>query len=69
MATMLHNYTRGGMIGLAVTFMILPMTFMCLRVWAKVLSKRLAMDDYLALGALVGHYVVRLRLHGLNDNS
>jgi hypothetical protein len=41
------------MLGLAVAFMILPLTFMCLRIWAKVLAKRFALDDYLAIGALV----------------
>ncbi|KAJ4317479.1 hypothetical protein N0V94_004938 [Neodidymelliopsis sp. IMI 364377] len=41
------------MMGLAVAFMILPLTFMCLRVWAKILAKRFALDDYLAIGALL----------------
>lgn len=50
---MKHNYTKGSMIGLSVAFMILPLTFMSLRVWAKVMGKRFALDDYLAVGALV----------------
>jgi hypothetical protein len=41
------------MISLAVGFMILPLVFVCLRVWAKVLAKRLAWDDYLTMAALV----------------
>lgn len=51
---MKHNYTQGSMIGLSVAFMILPLTFMSLRAWAKIIGKRFAMDDYLAIGALVG---------------
>ncbi|KAH7389419.1 hypothetical protein DE146DRAFT_619851 [Phaeosphaeria sp. MPI-PUGE-AT-0046c] len=47
-----HNYTKEMMIGLAVGFMILPVVFVGLRIWAKVLSKRLAWDDYLAISAL-----------------
>jgi hypothetical protein len=54
-ATMNHNYTKDMMIGLAVGFMILPVVFVALRIWAKVLSKRLAWDDYLTFGALVGY--------------
>ncbi|KAF9693419.1 hypothetical protein EKO04_008653 [Ascochyta lentis] len=50
---MQHNYTKGKMIGLSVAFMILPLIFMCLRIWAKVLAKRFAWDDYLAIGALL----------------
>jgi hypothetical protein len=57
-ATMDHNYTKDMMIGLAVGFMILPMVFVCLRVWAKVLAKRLALDDYLTMASLVSN-----RLH------
>jgi hypothetical protein len=41
------------MIGLSVAFMILPLAFMSLRAWAKIIGKRFAMDDYLAVGALV----------------
>lgn len=54
---MQHNYTKGSMVGLSVAFIILPLTFMSLRAWAKVLAKRLALDDYLAIGALVSHDV------------
>ncbi|KAF2623316.1 hypothetical protein BU25DRAFT_182241 [Macroventuria anomochaeta] len=50
---MKHNDTKGSMIGLSVAFMILPLTFMCLRIWAKALAKRFAWDDYLAIGALL----------------
>jgi hypothetical protein len=48
-----HNYTKDMMIGLAVGFMILPIVFVSLRVWAKILAKRLAWDDYLTMAALV----------------
>lgn len=50
---MQHNYTKEMMIGLAVGFMILPVVFIGLRIWAKVISKRMAWDDYLAIAALV----------------
>jgi hypothetical protein len=66
-AIMDHNYTKDMMIGLAVGFMILPVVFVCLRVWAKVLAKRLAWDDYLTIAALVSGYNQRsgLRSHVL----
>ena len=41
------------MIGLSVAFMVLPLAFMTLRAWAKVMGKRIAADDYLAVEALV----------------
>ncbi|KAF1926973.1 uncharacterized protein M421DRAFT_188088 [Didymella exigua CBS 183.55] len=50
---MKQDYTKGGMIGLSVAFMILPLTFMSLRAWAKIIGKRLALDDYLLVGALL----------------
>lgn len=53
MVTMNHDYTKGQMIGLAVGFMIIPTVFYGLRVWAKLLVKRFAWDDYLTGGALV----------------
>ncbi|KAH7094484.1 hypothetical protein FB567DRAFT_4739 [Paraphoma chrysanthemicola] len=52
LATMNHNYTKGMMVSLAIIFMILPLVFVCLRVWAKVLAKRLAWDDFLTIAAL-----------------
>lgn len=46
---MLQNYSKELMIGLAVTFMALPIIFVGLRIWAKLLSaKRIGWDDYLA---------------------
>jgi hypothetical protein len=48
-----HNYTKDMMISLAVGFMILPVVFVSLRIWAKVLAKRTAWDDYLTIAALV----------------
>lgn len=53
MALMSHYYTKSMMEGLAIAFLILPCIFVCLRIWAKILVKRLAWDDYLTLGALV----------------
>lgn len=50
---MQHNYSKEMMIRLAVAFMVLPTIFVGLRIWAKVISKRLAWDDYLTVGALV----------------
>lgn len=50
---MKHDYTKNSMIGLSVAFMVLPTAFMSLRTWAKVMGKRVAADDYLAMGALV----------------
>ncbi|KAI8206869.1 hypothetical protein K4K58_006189 [Colletotrichum sp. SAR11_239] len=47
-----HDYTKGQMIGLAVGFMIIPTIFYVLRIWAKLLVKRFALDDYLAGFAL-----------------
>jgi hypothetical protein len=52
---MQHNYTKDMMIRLAVAFMILPTIFVSLRIWAKVIAKRLAWDDYLTIAALVSH--------------
>ncbi|KAL1883347.1 hypothetical protein Daus18300_000405 [Diaporthe australafricana] len=49
---MTHEYTKGQMIGLAVGFMIIPIVFYGLRVWARLLVKRFALDDYLAGAAL-----------------
>ncbi|KAK2764149.1 integral membrane [Colletotrichum kahawae] len=53
MVTMNHDYTKGQMIGLAVGFMIIPTIFYVLRIWAKLLVKRFAWDDYLAGFALL----------------
>ncbi|KAF9881461.1 FAD binding domain-containing protein [Colletotrichum karsti] len=48
-----HNYTKDQMIGLALGFMIIPSIFYAFRIWAKLLVKRFAWDDYLAGLALV----------------
>lgn len=53
MVTMTHEYTKGQMIGLAVGFMTISIVFYGLRVWARLLVKRFALDDYLAGAALV----------------
>lgn len=48
------------MVSLAIAFLILPVVFVCLRVWAKLLSTRLAWDDYLTIAALVsGDYLLQ----------
>lgn len=53
MVTMNHDYTKGQMISLAVGFMIIPTVFYGLRMWARLLVKRIALDDYLTGAALV----------------
>lgn len=50
--TMYHNYSKSMMIGLAIAFMILPFVFVCLRLWAKRISKRIGWDDFLTIAAL-----------------
>lgn len=62
MVTMNHDYTKGQMIGLAVGFTIIPTVFYGLRVWAKLLVKRFAWDDYLTGAALVSVNGTRLEL-------
>lgn len=51
---MIHDYSKGQMVGLAIGFMLLPMFFYALRIWAKLLVKRFTLDDYVAGAALVG---------------
>ncbi|KAH7176184.1 hypothetical protein EDB81DRAFT_633774 [Dactylonectria macrodidyma] len=48
-----HDYSKGQMIGLAIAFMILPIFFYALRIWAKLLVKRFTLDDYVAGAALL----------------
>ena len=55
-----HDYSKSSMIGLAVAFMVLPLVFMALRAWAKIIGKRFALDDYLATGALVSRNATRM---------
>ncbi|KAF2788206.1 hypothetical protein K505DRAFT_286526 [Melanomma pulvis-pyrius CBS 109.77] len=48
-----HNYSKGLMITLALVFMLMPLLFVSLRMWAKFLStKRLGWDDHLTVAAL-----------------
>jgi hypothetical protein len=56
MVTMNHEYTKGQMISLAIVFMIIPTVFYGLRLWAKLLVKRFAWDDYLTGAALVSFF-------------
>ncbi|KNG43927.1 hypothetical protein DDE82_008334 [Stemphylium lycopersici] len=49
---MYHNYSKDMMVGLAIAFAILPAAFVCLRLWAKRISKRIGWDDFLTLAAL-----------------
>ncbi|KAF1942365.1 hypothetical protein EJ02DRAFT_176702 [Clathrospora elynae] len=49
---MRHDYSKNMMIGLAIAFMILPIVFVCLRLWSKRLCKRVGWDDYLTIAAL-----------------
>ena len=51
--TMEHFYTKSMMIGLAIAFFIIPLVFVCLRLWAKQITKRIGWDDYLTIAALV----------------
>jgi hypothetical protein len=41
------------MVGLAIAFMVLPFVFVCLRLWAKRIAKRVGWDDFLTIAALV----------------
>jgi hypothetical protein len=60
-----HNYTKDMMISLAIGFMLLPIVFVGLRIWAKVLAKRTAWDDYLTIAALVRQFSTWSNLHML----
>lgn len=53
MLYMSTEYSKEQMIGLALGFMILPIVFYGLRVWARILINRITLDDYLAGGALM----------------
>ena len=57
---MYHNYSKDMMIGLAIAFAILPTAFVCLRLWAKRISKRIGWDDFLTLAALVRQCATKL---------
>ncbi|CBX91978.1 hypothetical protein IAQ61_000183 [Plenodomus lingam] len=48
-----HSYSKRMMIALAITFLMLPIVFVSLRLWAKRLSKRIGWDDFLTVGALL----------------
>ncbi|CAI6312475.1 unnamed protein product [Periconia digitata] len=53
MVAMNQDYSQGLMIGLGVVFMIIPVAFVCFRVWAKFLgARRLGWEDYLCFAAL-----------------
>ncbi|KAI7909553.1 hypothetical protein M0657_011795 [Pyricularia oryzae] len=53
MASMSTEYSKEQVIALAIVFMIFPMIFYGLRVWARLLISRFMLDDYLAGGALI----------------
>lgn len=61
-----QHYSQGLMVGLGVTFIIVPSIFVALRIWAKRLkSTSLRLDDYLCLGALaIGITCSALQLYG-----
>ncbi|KAG8161289.1 hypothetical protein KVR01_009553 [Diaporthe batatas] len=65
MVTMNYDYTKGQMIGLAVGFMIIPTVFYGLRIWAKLLVKRFALDDYLTGAALTKFALNMISILGL----
>ncbi|KAK0386875.1 hypothetical protein NLU13_5188 [Sarocladium strictum] len=48
-----YTYSKEQMIGLAISFMVLPIFFYGLRVWARTMINRVTLDDYLAGGALI----------------
>jgi hypothetical protein len=48
-----HTYSKSMMVALAVAFMVLPFVFVCLRLWAKTIAKRVGWDDLLTIAALV----------------
>ena len=51
---MTDSYSRQQMINIGIAFLVLPIVFVGLRIWAKTLNrKRLAWDDYLIVIALV----------------
>ena len=62
------DYTQSQMIGLGITFVILPILAVGLRVWAKLLGpRRLAGDDLLIFFAVVGCRRETLRATRLNS--
>ncbi|KAK2610115.1 hypothetical protein N8I77_003570 [Diaporthe amygdali] len=65
MVTMNHDYTKGQMISLAVGFMIIPTVFYGLRMWARLLVKRIALDDYLTGAALTKFALNMISILGL----
>lgn len=53
-----QDYSKGLMIGLGVVFMIVPLIFTGLRLWAKTFGRRrLAVDDWLCIASLVSTYM------------
>ena len=53
MVSMTTEYSKEQVIGLAISFMILPLVFYGLRVWARLLIGRFTLDDYLCGAAVV----------------
>ncbi|KAI1151046.1 hypothetical protein F4825DRAFT_477484 [Nemania diffusa] len=68
---MQQSYSKDLIIGLAVTFMIVPSIFVALRIWARFLKgKPLGLDDYLCAGALVfGIVCSSLQLYAAVDGQ
>ena len=51
---MSFSYSKGQMIAIGVVFLILPIAFVGLRLWARALNRqKLLWDDYMILIALV----------------
>ncbi|KAH8842738.1 hypothetical protein MCOR27_003184 [Pyricularia oryzae] len=65
MASMSTEYSKEQVIALAIVFMIFPMIFYGLRVWARLLISRVMLDDYLAGGALSKFAMNMLSILGL----
>jgi len=54
MVYMADDYSKGQMIGLGYSFIVLPIIAVALRFWAKYIGRRsFQLDDYLILVALV----------------
>lgn len=65
---MKEEYSQSQMIGIGVAFMILPIVFVGLRVWAKAIGRRkLTWDDYIIFISLVRRILLTRSCHGESD--
>lgn len=50
----MDNYSRNQMIGIGISFLVLPVFAVAARIWAKILCRKgIRLDDYLIIIALV----------------